>query len=367
MFTSLRVLMACLCALWLWGDLAAGSAFAQPPKDADAALARGDYAEARTLALTVIESGTATATELVSPYRVLAMSCAYLDDVEAATRAFTTLLALDPTYRLPEGLPPQVRSPYMNARGFWSLHVERLSAQVELDQDPAQMLLRVQDPAGLVARARLRTRPVGKSTFIESVRVPAPQLTVLVTGLADLEEVEYTLALLDEHGNRIWQVGSDLTPERLARPKRPEVAQAVNAPAPLAQPGEPQAASPAQPGRRRPYLVVGSSLLVLGALSAAGGGYAHLRHQQLAQRWNTGDCQGSGTTRGSICASENREMKDMTQLAVLLYGAGAAALVTGTVVLLLSKARTSEREPTQTAFGCTQGPGAIGLACTSRF
>jgi len=344
---------------------------AQSLPSAEAALSRGAYAQSRQLASQAIHSGTRVGTELVEPYRVLALSCGYLDDADAATRAFTLLLALDPSYRLPDGLPAEVRSPYMNARGFWSVHVERLSAQVAFDPDDANaLLIALRDPAALTARVRVRARVAGTERFVESVRPPEATLTMPVDRLAVAGEVEYTVALLDEHGNRIWQLGSDASPLRLSRPTTAEVAGPSVAVSAVRGPRAGDILVQPEGRRRRPYVISGSTLLALGAGAAVAGGLAHLRREQLAARWNRGECDGQGTTRGAICASENQGIQDMTRLATVLYGSGAAAALAGLTVLLFAP-RRSEFRPDEslnrTAWRCSQGGFALGLACSRGF
>jgi len=346
------------------------SARAEEPSTGEAELARGGYAEARKLALEGIRSGSHAAADLVKPYRVLALASGHLDDADTATRAFTTLLALDPAYRLPAGLPAEVRSPYMNARGFWSDHVVRLSADAALQDDGSSLSIRVSDPAGVSARVRVRVRVTGHDRFVESVQPPSASLTIPVEGLAVAGGADYVLALLDEHGNRVWQAGSDALPLHLSVPaKSPAPPSAVSlSPGPARAERE---APFAPEGRgRRPYYVAGAVLLTVAAGAVAGGAVAHARREQLAAQWNRGDCQGTGTTRGMICDSENKGIQNMTHLAKALYGGGALALLSGAALFLFAPDGSDEGLEARgrpTAWRCGRGRFVVGMECSRDF
>src|SRR5436190_1310919 len=65
-----------------------------------------------------------------------------------------------------------LRSPYLEARGFWSSQAAPLEATASLTDDLAGLIVVVSDPAQMAARVRLRVRLLGDASFSEVVRPP---------------------------------------------------------------------------------------------------------------------------------------------------------------------------------------------------
>lgn len=318
------------------------------------ALSRGDYGLARDLAQARIETGAHTAQELLPIYKVLAVASAKLLDLEAARRAFIAVLAFDPAFRLEAEAAAEVRSPYMEARGFWSEHERVLSASVRTTEPQHVLDVTVDDPAHLSVRVLLRARTSKRERFSEIVQPTASQLTFPLPWNVR-GELEYVLVLLDEHGNRLWQSGPSLRPTGGL-----DVALVASAPAPK----RPRLA-PADPPSRRPYYVVGGSLLTAGAGALAWGLVSHLEREKLAQDYNAFRCDGEGATRGAFCEDEKLRISKLTKLATGLYAFGAAALVSGVVVMVVA-ARKGQPDR-QHAFRCNGGPGELGMGCSFVF
>ncbi len=318
------------------------------------ALARSDYGLARDLARARIETGAYTAHELLPIYKVLAVASARLLHLEAARRAFIAVLAFDPAFRLEADATAEVRSPYMEARGFWSEHERALSATVRTTETHHVLEISVDDPARLSVRVLLRTRTSKREPFSEMVQPTAPQLTFPVAWKVS-GELEYVLVLLDEHGNRLWQ--SDPASQRT---DGVEVALAAPSQAP-----KPLYVARAKRPPRRPYYVAGGLLLSAGAGALAGGLISHFEREKLARDWNEFRCDGEGATRGAVCADEKERIPRLTKVATGLYGAGAAALLSG-VVLFVVGARKGQPDR-QHAWRCSSGPGELGVGCSLRF
>jgi hypothetical protein len=325
----------------------------QDTRAGEAALSRGEHQKALRLASDALEAGVRTGAELAPIYLLEAKSRAALNDAEGTLRAFMRLLAVDPQFRLDKAAPDALRSPYLEARGF-SASQPPLGAEAALTDDLAGLVVTVSDPAQLAVRVRVRMRVPGEPAFGESVRAPEARSVFLLPRLGELRAVEYSIALLDEHGNRIWQRGSDVEPLRL------------DAPAPVtAARQEPASEAVVTPRSRVAFYVAGSLMLALGAGAAAGAGVAHAKRESLASDWNSGRCGGTGETRAELCADERARLSRMQMTAGLLYGFGGASLVTG-LVLMLVEGR--ERDPeASAALRCHDGPGELGIACKVGF
>lgn len=350
---------------------------------AELALSRAGYAEAQHLARAEIESGSLGPEDFAKALRVLAIASAHLADAAAASRAFMQLLAVKPAFRLERGESDDVRSPYLEARGFWSVHATPLAAKVVR---PAHggLELELVDPALMVARVRLRARVQGSATFSDAAQKPAAQIHFSVPGLTDDKVLEYSVALLDEHGNRILKVGSDSEPMQLAATAAPKLAastaiEAVPDAAPASRPSS--SATPSDRRRRLMILSLGSAVLAIGIGAAAVGVRAHLEREELAARWNEGTCSGTGTTRSELCAEERARIRTLETTTTALYSAGGAALVTGVVLLLLApKRRANEADERArrallrsrargraSTFGCSGSAGWLGVSCAHAF
>jgi hypothetical protein len=355
---------------------------AEAPDGAEAALAEAAYPRALALAQAAIESGSLSPEALAGALRVSALASAHLNDVASSLRAFTLLLAVKPDFRLERGEADEVRSPYLEARGFWSAHATALSITVSRDGGDetrvrgteaaaSSVELTLVDPAGMVARVRLRARPAGQPAFSEVVLLPDAQMSVTLPGLGREQALDYSVTLLDEHGNRISKLGSDEAPAQLAATRANAAA-----PPPSATVASPLAAAPpnAHPrtdrSRRLKYLTLGTTSLVLGASAAAVGIRAHIEREELADRWNRGACSGTGSTRAELCADERSRIERMETLTTVLYSAGAAALITGAVLVLLAPSRKEpERAGLERLAGlhCGGGVGSVGISCARGF
>ncbi len=310
------------------------------------------------LARESIESGTHSAIDLAPEYLTLAIASARLGDETTAQRAFVILLGLAPTFRLKGEIADEIRSPYLEARGFWSAHQTPLQASATPSEDGSALILSTVDPAQLSARLRIRARAGDAGEPQEMVSPSAPQRRVLLSALGTSTDLSYSLTLLDEHGNRLWQLGSDEHPQRLdaqASEAKPSASPASIRPPPARQPRN----------GVRTHAIVGGLALGLGTVAVAAGAAAHLRRQRLAADWNAVQCDGPGTTRGSVCRDEREQLLNMQKLAGGLYGVGGVALVTGVLMLWL-RPKNTER-PAVHALRCASGPSELSMSCALSF
>jgi hypothetical protein len=357
-----------LLALVCWSCLLT-IASAQAP--ADKALQPGDPTQAAQRAEVALFAGALKPAQWAELNFTLGVARARLGDMESARRAFICALALDPTRRLESSAPVEVRSPFMEARGFWSQYTERLAASAALSEDGTTLLVSLIDPAALSARVLVRVRGVGQARFVETALPPASSMLVSLEALPRQAGVEYSLALIDENANRLWQLGTDDAPlsAQGARPV-PEVEPVLHEPPAHAAPAA-SAAATQEVRSARPYYI-GATLSLLGAGAAlVVAGVNHAERQHLASRWNHADCDGEGTTRGEVCQHEHYQLERAQRMAVGFYAAGGAALVAG-LITLIAAPRRSERRSTRASSGalalrCRPGPGEVGVACGASF
>jgi hypothetical protein len=328
------------------------SARAQDLQHARRTLARNPEA-ARLEATELLESGVNAPEALGAIHRLLAEAAGQLGDDAAAVRSFTIALALDPTLRVERTAPPEIRSPYMEAAGFWSAHATRLTVEVGAGEGDL-VLVRVIDPASIAARVRIRARLPG-GTFVELVRPTNEPVEVSLDGLTLVREVQYSVALIDEFGNRLLQRGSDQAPEILR----------LEAPAPPPAVALPPTEPPPTRTDPLPYYVAAGIAGVLGLGGIVGGAIMHVERESLAGRWNAGDCDGAGLTRGEVCSSERAAISNAETIAGVLYGVGGAALAAAAVTALMAPSGASPAE--SATVRCTPGPGEVGLSCGVTF
>ncbi len=345
----------------LWLALAflsiAAPASAQSLEEAQQQLDSGHAAAAAEMATTLVDQGTRVGTDLAPLYRLIGLASATAGNEDAAREAFTRWLALEPEGRLDRSLPDEVRSPFLEARGFWASSGQRLGAQATLRADASGLDVTIGDPASMVARVRVRVRPAG-GAWSDVMRSPAPSLAVDVPGLTAARTLDYSITFLDASGNRIWHDGSDEAPLHAGESTHATTTAVATTTTPTETPVA--AADPTG-------FVVGAvvaGVIAAGAVVAAA--VFHADRERLAGIYN-GDgtgCTGSGTTRGDVCAPQRSAIGTDEVVASVLYGVAGAAAVTA---ILLAVMVPSSPSADRAAFSCGAGPGQIGLACGGSF
>ena len=344
-----------LCALLL---CFASPVSAQTASDAESQLAAGHAAQAVTTARSLIDEGTRVGADLAPLYRVLGLAAATAGDGDAAREAFTRWLALEPDGHLDRSLPDEVRSPFLEARGFWASSPQRLAATVALRENGTGIDLSVVDPASMVARVRAHVRVAG-GAWSDVVRAPAASLSIDVAGLHAGVALDYVITFLDESGNRIWHEGTDDAPLHLGEQTHGGDVSTVTPPSDTAPPVVATAdATGFHVG------VVIASVIAVGAI--VGAAMFHADRERLAGVYN-GDgtgCTGTGSTRGEVCGPQHSAINTDQIAAGVLYGVGGAAAV---VAIVLAVVAPSGSSTSQASFSCGAGPGTIGLSCGGTF
>lgn len=336
-------------------DARAGAA--QSISDAERALTSRNYARATSITETLLEEGTREGAELAPLYRILGLARLGSGDEEGARTALTRWLAFEPTGRV-EGASDEVRSVLMEARGVWAATASRLGATAELSPEGAGLLVRVTDPASMAERVRVRVRVDG-GAWVSTVVPPTPEIEVSVAGLSGATTLDYSLAFIDEYGNRVWLSGSDEAPLHLVLPERAVATVATGSSETVARPST----SPTDPTA---FYIAGGAFLATAVAGAVIGAVSHAERERLAGIYN-GDgstCTGSGDTRGARCGPELSAVGANEAVAIVAYTVGGAALIGGLSLLLVAPTGPSTPD---TAFSCGPGPGLVGLACGGSF
>ena len=182
---------------------------ADEPEDADLARARAqldasDYLAARDSLAAALAAGRSGPAELAEIYRLSGQVAGALGQPAAAEDFFRRLLALAPRATLPPGTSPKMARPFAAARA-WAKDHDPLRVKVETAAaPPALTLVVLSDPHGMVASARATVRVAGR-----------PEATVEGAGRDRIElalpraaRIDVLLAGLDEHGNRLVELGT---------------------------------------------------------------------------------------------------------------------------------------------------------------
>jgi hypothetical protein len=317
-----------------------------------------------------LEAGGAAPARLGELYRELAVARAWAGDEAAARAAFIVTMALDPGFRLDPGEPVEVRSPYMEARGFWSLQAERIALSVQPSVDGQRLELALIDPAELVARVVVRVRAHGGGRFVEHALPKGAQLSVPLGPGPAPSGGEYTLLLLDKYGNRLWQSGSEADPLSWTGPVGTAPVrrgtQSVGSSLPTTGTNDPVGATIAL--RRRRMQATAAAAFVAAAAAGTAAVIEHRERERLAGAWNRGDCRGEGETRAELCSDERRSMKRAERMAIGFYAGSAAALALGAVLLIAAPSLAGrELNPGERPLACRLGGGLVGVDCTVRF
>jgi hypothetical protein len=339
----------------------AGPAAAEPTGLERARAELGDlrYAEAAATLDAALTAGTSGPVDTAQIYLLLGEVRASLDQDEAAQRAFERALSLDPGLKLRKGVSPKIGRPFRRAvrarRGFEPLSI----AHREIEQQPTRIAVVVRsDRLAMVAAARVtawESDGPPRTLSAEGKRGAPPD--------GDPGEIQFeielppgssriTVAGVDEHGNRLVELGSADKP----------IALAVPPPAPPVEPAPPVTII-ADSRESRPFY---AHWLVWGGVAVAAGAvgvWAGLSAQSAVDELDE--------IRGTVYEVEFRRARRIADRAerrslianVCFAGAGAAAIVSG-ILLLQSRPNDSGE---RAAVAPVIGPDQVGVAAWLRF
>lgn len=338
-------------AAWL-AVVAVAPAHAGPLEDAKAAVEASDYLKARAALAEALAAGAYGRDDLAELHRLSGVVAGALGDAKAATAAFERALALSPKLALPPGTSPKIVRPFTAAQ-----QRARQRAPLEIRSEtasspPAVTVAVISDPLAMIARVRVAVIADGRpeQTFD---RAAAERTTIELPAGARLD---VRVAVLDEHGNRLAELGSREVP----------IVIVGEAPPPPRTPRSPPGAEvtarapppPRPPRSPRPaYLrwwVWGGAALAFGGAATYFGVDALLATRELDEL-NRDSAQHS--------FDEAKDVEGRARRSVLLANVGygvAGVLAAGAVVLYLTAPRAAGGER-RVAISPARGGGAIVL------
>ncbi|MCS6797290.1 MAG: hypothetical protein NZ898_01955 [Myxococcota bacterium] len=189
----------------------------QPPPDplvaAETAYQQVDYESVVQHAAAALAAGGRSPAETARIYQLLGLSAAALDEPERAREAFLRMLALTPDVPVDRSLAPQLRSPWLEARGWWAARTDRLGVRVSWARARRAIRIDLVDPLAMAASVRIRWRGGPDGALNEERFEVGGALYVPVGDAGRSEPIEVIVEVLDEHGNRLFELGSEDAPE----------------------------------------------------------------------------------------------------------------------------------------------------------
>lgn len=160
-----------------------------------------DYLAARGALASALDAGTASPDDLAEIYKLSGIVEGALGKEADATASFAKWLAIDPKGALPPGTSPKIMKPFEAAQK----KTEPVKVKAETQASPPSVTLVVQaDPERLIRRVRVFVRADGK---------PETKLEGTGTGRIEIalpngKRLDLRLQALDEHGNRVVELGT---------------------------------------------------------------------------------------------------------------------------------------------------------------
>ncbi len=173
--------------------------------DARRAIEKLDYTKASTALADALSSGAYGHDELAEIYRLRGVVAATLGDTAGAIAAFRRLLALDPGATLSAGTSPKITRPFAEAgKDSHPLQITTETAS----SPPSVTVVVVSDTLGMVSGARAIVVADGHAEDT----VTAPGAARMSLALPHGKRLEVRVAVLDDHGNRLVELGSASAP-----------------------------------------------------------------------------------------------------------------------------------------------------------
>lgn len=179
-----------------------------PLARARTAVDNSEYSAARPLLAEALAAGNNDPEQLAEIYRMTGITAAALNDTKAATDAFTHLLALSPKFTLPAGTSPKISRPFVAAGTYFKSH-EPLHVKVQTSAQPPTVTLVIEsDPLQMIKRAAGTVRSDGG----KAQKLAGQGSDRIAFDLPHGDRLEIELAVLDEYGNRLIELGSSELP-----------------------------------------------------------------------------------------------------------------------------------------------------------
>jgi len=213
--SRISLVAACLAAAV---PCAAGTARAQDAlEQAENAYLQVDFESTLEHAIAALESGGNGPRRVTRVFELMGIAAAALEREEVSRQAYIRMLALDPEAEVDQNLAPRLRSTFLEARGFWTARSDRLAAEAAMVRSRGAVKIEVTDPLDMAVRVRVGARIEGESVFQDVTMDAGPAVWMPLEGLANADRIEYFAHVLDEHGNRIVELGGPDEPRVLGR------------------------------------------------------------------------------------------------------------------------------------------------------
>jgi len=331
-----------------------GPARADTPLDqARAALDRSDYLGARTALGEALASGKLGRDELAELYRMSGVVAGALGETDAATEAFERMLALSPKAELPAGTSPKIARPFAAAQAYYKDH-SPLVIEVGTSAAPPTVTVHLtSDPLGMIDRVQAISRVDGGR---EEINEQPGDPTVTVE-LRHGRRIDVRVVALDEHRNRLVEVGTEKVPLVIVGKDVP-----VERPVPdehtvVEAPHRPPPPGPhhARPIYARWWLWGGIAVAFAG-----GGTYFGLAARTAADDLDRLNAQSSMHSFTEATALESRARRDVL-FANVGFGLAGAAAIAATILFLTDSGAPPKERAISAAPVPLVGGGAVVL------
>lgn len=321
----------------------AGSARADDLADARTAVEQSDYFGARSKVDKALSDGTASPDDLAEIFKLKGIVEAALGNSAAATTAFGKWLSLDPKAALPDGTSPKITRPFATAQEQ-AAHRQPVKVKAETTADPPSVTLAiVSDPFMMIAKVKVEVRVDGgaeqtlEGTGTHKVTIDLPRG----------KRLDLRVQALDDHGNRVAEVGTSDVPLVIVGPAAEQHV--------VVQPHHDIAPHRAAPGpvHERPLYLKWWLWSGVAVAIGAGGAYFGLQARSEADQLNKLNADSQDHRFDEALAVQSRADRDVTLFNVGMGVAGAVAI--GAVVLYL----TEPHAETRMAAVPVQGGGAV--------
>ena len=305
----------------------ASAARADSLADARKAVDSSDYPTAEPLLHAALKEGTASPSELAEIYRLSGIVEAALGNTANAQAAFSRWLALEPKGTLPQGTSPKLMRPFNVAQ---DLAKKRGALEVKAetaDNPPAVTLVVVNDPMKLVAGAKVYFSVDHKRE--ESLAADGNKRVTIELGAG--KRIDLRLQAVDEHGNRVAELGSKDVPIVITgAAKEDKVVVANNKERTKLAPETRQVEARQEPSEPPWYFEWWSWGIAAGVTTLAGGYFAYRTYDEI-QQLNTLNANSYDHVWADAQAVESAAKRDLVITDVLAGTASAFAI--GAVLL----------------------------------
>ena len=332
-------------------------------ESAEHAYQQVDFSSVHDEAKRGLTLGHASPEQVSRLYVLLGTAAAALGQEDEAKKSFIFALGITPKMNLDRSLSPKLRGPYLEARGYWEAYHDRLSLAVGVAAQGKRVTVKVVDPAQLGQKVVVYVRAVGKTKYRTLDMAAESTTSAALPEDLGRDGFEYYARLLDEHDNRIVELGNAANP-MLAEGSQGNSKGARKLSAAAREPSSDSTEDKST--KSRSYWLPGI-LAVTGATAAGVGVYFNVKREQYADTWNNSACERPGTTRLGQCGNVDSNRQTAERLAMGLYGAGGILLVGSVTSWLLSSPKQESKSVRSNALACQVGLRGIDVSCAGRF